>query len=77
MDNYLLLKLLHILGAVVLAGTGSGIAFFMFMAHRSGNVQAIAVTTRHVVLADETVWVAQVGDETSPTPQPAAPSVRP
>ena len=52
MDNYLLLKLLHILGAVVLAGTGSGIAFFMFMAHRSGNVQAIAVTTRHVVLAD-------------------------
>lgn len=52
MDNYLLLKLLHILGATVLAGTGSGIAFFMFMAHRSGNVQALAVTTRHVVLAD-------------------------
>ena len=24
----------------------------MFMAHRSGNVQAVAVTTRHVVLAD-------------------------
>lgn len=52
MDNYLLLKLLHILSAVVLAGTGSGIAFFMFMAHRSRNLQALAITTRHVVLAD-------------------------
>ncbi|ROZ80011.1 DUF2269 domain-containing protein [Pseudomonas neustonica] len=52
MDNYLLLKLLHILSAAVLAGTGTGIAFFMFMAHRSGNLQALVITTRHVVLAD-------------------------
>ncbi|GAA3578361.1 DUF2269 family protein [Marinobacter xestospongiae] len=52
MDNYLLLKLVHILSAVVVAGTGTGIAFFMFMANRSGNVAALAVTTRHVVLAD-------------------------
>lgn len=52
MDNYLLLKLVHIICAVVVAGTGAGIAFFMFMANRSDNVQAIAVTTRHVVLAD-------------------------
>ena len=52
MDSYLLLKLLHILSATVLAGTGTGIAFFMFMAHRVGNLQALAVTTRHVVLAD-------------------------
>ena len=52
MDSYLLLKLLHILSAVVMAGTGMGIAFFMFMTHRSKNVAAIAVTTRHVVLAD-------------------------
>lgn len=52
MDSYLVLKLLHILSAVVLAGTGTGIAFFMFMANRSANVDAIVVTTRHVVLAD-------------------------
>lgn len=52
MDSYLLLKLLHIGSAVVVAGTGTGIAFFMFMAYRVGNPAAFAVTTRHVVLAD-------------------------
>lgn len=52
MDNYLLLKMIHILSAVVLTGTGAGIAFFMFMASRTSNVAAIAVTARHVVLAD-------------------------
>lgn len=52
MDSYLLLKLLHILAAVVVAGTGTGIAFFLFMANRSGNTQAIAVTTQHVIIGD-------------------------
>jgi uncharacterized membrane protein len=52
LDSYLLLRLIHILSAVVVAGTGTGIAFFMFMANRSANPQAIAVTARHVVLAD-------------------------
>ena len=52
MDNYLLLKMVHILSAVVLTGTGAGIAFFMFMASRTSNVAAIAITARHVVLAD-------------------------
>jgi len=52
LDNYLILKLVHILGAVVLAGTGFGIAFFMYMANRSRNTHAIAVTAKHVVLAD-------------------------
>lgn len=46
--------MIHILAAVVVAGTGTGIAFFMFMANRTNNIQAIAVTTRHVVLAD---WI--------------------
>jgi uncharacterized membrane protein len=46
--------MVHILSAVVVAGTGTGIAFFMFMANRSANVAAIAVTARHVVLAD---WI--------------------
>jgi uncharacterized membrane protein len=52
MDSYLLLRFIHILSAVVVAGTGAGIAFFMFMASRSNNPQAIAVTARNVVLAD-------------------------
>jgi len=33
-------------------GTGSGIAFFMLMAHRSGNAEFIARTAGVVVLAD-------------------------
>ena len=49
---YLALKLLHILGATVLFGTGLGIAFFMFMAHRTGDPAAIAHTARIVVVAD-------------------------
>lgn len=52
MTTYLIIKYLHILFAVVVAGTGAGIAFFMWMASRSNNLQAIVVTTRHVVLAD-------------------------
>lgn len=52
MSSYLLLKMLHILSAIVVMGTGAGIAFFMFMANRSSNIVAIAVTARHVVLAD-------------------------
>lgn len=52
MDSYLVLKLVHILAAVVVTGTGAGIAFFMFMANRSNNAQAIYVITQHVVLGD-------------------------
>jgi uncharacterized membrane protein len=49
---FLLVKTVHILGATVLLGTGSGIAFFMVMAHRTGNPAAIAHTAGVVVLAD-------------------------
>ncbi len=52
MESYFLLKLLHVLSATVLFGTGAGTAFFMWMAHRRGDIAAIAVTSRHVVLAD-------------------------
>jgi len=45
-------KLVHLLGASVLFGTGLGIAFFMFMAHRTGHAGVIAVTLRFVVMAD-------------------------
>jgi uncharacterized membrane protein len=49
---YLFLKYLHVLGAAVLLGTGTGIAFFMLMAHRSGDVRHIAQTAATVVLGD-------------------------
>ncbi len=49
---YLALKYLHVLGAVVILGTGTGIAFFMLMAHRSRNVAFIAGTAEVVVVAD-------------------------
>src|SRR5262245_14201381 len=50
--GYLILKYLHVLGASVLLGTGAGIAFFMLMAHRSGDAAHIYRTGRTVVLAD-------------------------
>jgi uncharacterized membrane protein len=49
---YLILKYLHILGAVVILGTGAGIAFFMLMADRSRDPAFIARTAGVVVLAD-------------------------
>jgi len=52
MDFILALKLLHMLGATVLLGTGLGIAFFMWMAHRSGEARLIAHTAKIVVIAD-------------------------
>jgi len=54
LDSYLLLKLIHILSAVVVTGTGAGIAFFMFMASRSNNPQATYVTAKTVILGD---WI--------------------
>lgn len=47
-----LLRWLHVIGAAVLLGTGAGIAFFMVMAHRSGDPAVIAHTASTVVLAD-------------------------
>ena len=49
---YFTLKYLHVIGACVLLGTGAGIAFFMLLAHRSGDVGVIAGVTRIVVIAD-------------------------
>jgi uncharacterized membrane protein len=54
MDSYSLIKLVHIISASILFGTGIGTAFFMFRAHLSGNPEAMAVTTKNVVLAD---WI--------------------
>jgi uncharacterized membrane protein len=52
MDWIDLIRLLHVLGACVLIGTGAGIAFFMVMAHRSRNIAFIAQTASVVVIAD-------------------------
>ena len=52
MTTILILKLVHLLGAAVLFGTGLGIAFFMYMAHRTGDPATIAATARTVVVAD-------------------------
>ena len=52
MTLYFTLKYLHVLGAIVILGTGSGIAFFMLMAHRSGDAAFIARTAAIVVFAD-------------------------
>lgn len=52
MTFYFFLKYLHVLGAIVILGTGTGIAFFMLMAHRSGDAAFIARTAATVVVAD-------------------------
>lgn len=52
MDSFHIVRLIHILSAAILFGTGIGIAFFMLKAHLSGDENALAVTTRHVVQAD-------------------------
>lgn len=63
MTLYLALLYLHLVGAIVLLGTGAGIAFFMLLAHRTGNALVIAEVARMVVIADflftTTVVVAQ------------------
>ena len=52
MTEYYLLKFLHVIGATVLLGTGAGIAFFMLLAHRTGETAIVAGVTRIVVIAD-------------------------
>ena len=52
MTLYFAIKYLHVLGAIVILGTGTGIAFFMLMAHRSRDTALIAHTAGIVVIAD-------------------------
>ncbi|MBR0796620.1 DUF2269 domain-containing protein [Bradyrhizobium jicamae] len=52
MTLFFLVKYLHLLGAIVILGTGTGIAFFMLMAHRTGDAAIIARTAATVVIAD-------------------------
>jgi uncharacterized membrane protein len=52
MTLYFLVKYLHVLGATAILGTGTGIGFFMLMAHRSRDASFIARTASTVVIAD-------------------------
>jgi uncharacterized membrane protein len=52
MTLHFLVKYFHVLGAIVILGTGTGIAFFMLMAHRSRDAAFIARTAEIVVIAD-------------------------
>ncbi len=54
MNFYLWIKLVHILSAAVLFGTGMGTAFFILRAYLSENDEAMMVTTKTVVIAD---WI--------------------
>lgn len=47
-----ILRFLHVIGSTVLFGTGLGIAFFMVMAHRTGDAVRIAHVAGTVVVAD-------------------------
>ena len=52
MDAYVFLKAAHILGSTVLFGTGLGTAVHFWLANRSGDARAIAVSARSTVFAD-------------------------
>jgi uncharacterized membrane protein len=52
MDWFILARWLHVIGACMLLGTGSGIAFFMVMAHRTRDARLVAHVAGSVVLAD-------------------------
>jgi len=60
MTLYFLVKYLHVAGAIVILGTGAGIAFFMLMAHRSRDAAFIARTAETVVIADMLFTLAAV-----------------
>ena len=50
--TYLWVKWIHVMSSTLLFGTGLGIAFFMWMAHRRGDLRGIVSTARTVVIAD-------------------------
>jgi uncharacterized membrane protein len=52
MNDYLVLKFLHVIGTAVLLGTGAGIAFFLLLAHRTKKAATVAAVARIVVIAD-------------------------
>lgn len=50
--DYVTLKWIHIISSTILFGTGLGTAFYLLVVSLTRDVQATAVVTRFVVLAD-------------------------
>ena len=48
--DHLWLKAIHILSATLVLGTGLGIAFFLWTAHRTGDARIVAAVARNVVI---------------------------
>ncbi|WP_020413185.1 DUF2269 family protein [Microbulbifer sp. VTAC004] len=54
MNYYLILKTLHILCAIIILGTGTGIAWYTFRGWLSGDSQVLRWVSRETVAAD---WI--------------------
>jgi uncharacterized membrane protein len=54
LDEYAIVKWLHIVSSTILFGTGLGSAFYMFTASRSRDPHVAAFVLRYVVIAD---WI--------------------
>lgn len=54
MSLYEILKLIHVLSATLILGTGLGTAYFLWMAHLSGDIHTLRKTAHHAILAD---WI--------------------
>ena len=51
---YFYIKIIHVLSASVLLGTGIGAAFYLFCVNQHNNIELIARATKQVVFVD---WV--------------------
>ena len=52
MSAFVALEVLHVLGAAILFGTGLGIAYFQWMANRTGEPRSVLAVARIVIVAD-------------------------
>jgi uncharacterized membrane protein len=52
MNEYLVVKWVHVLSSTILFGTGIGSAFYMFFASRQPDPKVAHFVVRHVVIAD-------------------------
>ncbi|MGY8525577.1 DUF2269 family protein [Paracidovorax citrulli] len=50
--DYITLKWIHVVASTLLFGTGVGSAFYLLAATLTRDTHAVAVTSRHVVIAD-------------------------
>ena len=60
MSAYELVKTLHVLSATLIFGTGLGTAFYMWRGHLAGDLRALVVIAKNVVLADSIFTVPAI-----------------